>query len=140
MMRTAGESIHGTRLRALVVILWRAGLRINEALMLAETDLERRRGSILVRCGRAASAAGVGMDEWTWEQVEAWQRHRLEMPIGRSSASPRAPPRAGRGRRPALEPSCGASRSLQVSDAGSPPTNCATHMRSRWLAREYRSR
>lgn len=39
------------RVKALVVILWRAGLRINEALTLAETDLEPRRGAILVRHG-----------------------------------------------------------------------------------------
>jgi site-specific recombinase XerD len=52
VMRTAGEGIHGARVRALIVILWRAGLRINEALTLAETDLEPQRGSILVRHGK----------------------------------------------------------------------------------------
>jgi site-specific recombinase XerD len=36
----------------LIVVLWRAGLRINEALSLTETDLEERRGSILVRHGK----------------------------------------------------------------------------------------
>ena len=51
-MRTAGGSVHGQRVRALIVILWRAGLRINEALTLAETDLEPARGSILVRHGK----------------------------------------------------------------------------------------
>lgn len=52
VMRVAGDGVHGARIRALVVILWRAGLRINEALMPAETDLEPRRGSILGRCGK----------------------------------------------------------------------------------------
>jgi len=52
VMRTAGPGDHGDRIRALVVVLWRAGLRINEALSLAETDLEPRRGSVLVRCGK----------------------------------------------------------------------------------------
>ncbi|MGZ6576627.1 MAG: hypothetical protein ACXVHJ_37315, partial [Solirubrobacteraceae bacterium] len=33
-------------------VLWRAGLRIQEALSLAETDLDQRRGSILVRHGK----------------------------------------------------------------------------------------
>ena len=56
-MRAAGEDVHGVRIRALVVILWRAGLRISEALALAETDLEPQRGSVLVRHARAASAA-----------------------------------------------------------------------------------
>jgi site-specific recombinase XerD len=54
VMRTAGAGMHGARIRALVVIRWRAGLRINEALTLAETDLEPRRGSILVRHGKGA--------------------------------------------------------------------------------------
>ena len=31
-VRTAGHSAHGQRLRALIVVLWRAGLRIHEAL------------------------------------------------------------------------------------------------------------
>src|ERR1700753_862821 len=82
VMRTAGESVHGRRVRALVVILWRAGLRINEALMLAETDLEPRRGSILVRCGKGGKRRELGMDEWGWEHVEPWRQHRLTLPVG----------------------------------------------------------
>src|SRR5947207_11218246 len=48
-MRVADEGPTGARGRALIVILWRAGLRISEALGLAETDLDRLRGAILVR-------------------------------------------------------------------------------------------
>jgi hypothetical protein len=33
----------------MVVVLWRAGLRIREALALAEHDLDPLRGSVLVR-------------------------------------------------------------------------------------------
>jgi hypothetical protein len=32
----------------MIVVLWRPGLRIQEALALAEPDLDHRRGSILV--------------------------------------------------------------------------------------------
>ncbi len=46
VMRQAGESVYGDRLRGLIVVLWRAGLRIHEALALAETDLEERRSTI----------------------------------------------------------------------------------------------
>jgi integrase len=52
VMREAGESTHGARLRALIVLLWRAGLRIQEALTLTEHDLEPGAGSALVRHGR----------------------------------------------------------------------------------------
>ena len=52
VMRRAGDGVHGRRLRGLIVVLWRAGLRICEALALAEADLDARRGSLLVRRGK----------------------------------------------------------------------------------------
>ena len=82
MMREAGERPHGVRLRALVVVLWRAGLRISEALALAETDLERSRGSLLVRHGKGDKRREVGMDEWAWEQLRPWQSLRRDLPVG----------------------------------------------------------
>src|SRR3954470_14465169 len=42
VMREAGDGPHGQRLRGLIVILWRAGLRIQEALSLGEADLDQR--------------------------------------------------------------------------------------------------
>jgi integrase len=48
VMRAAGDGVHGRRLRGLIVVLWRAGLRIHEALALTEADLDARRGSLLV--------------------------------------------------------------------------------------------
>jgi len=47
VMRTIGERPDGLRLRARVVLLWRAGLRISEALALQESDLDRSRGAVL---------------------------------------------------------------------------------------------
>jgi site-specific recombinase XerD len=52
VMRQARQARHGHRLNGLIVVLWGAGLRINEALALTETDLDQRRGSILVRLGQ----------------------------------------------------------------------------------------
>ena len=40
VMRAAGDDAQGRRLRGLIVILWRAGLRIQEGLLLAEADLD----------------------------------------------------------------------------------------------------
>ena len=48
-MRCRDDTEHGARARALIAVLWRAGLRIQGALDLTEVDLDRRRGSILVR-------------------------------------------------------------------------------------------
>ena len=39
VMRSAGDRAHRRRLRALIAILWRSGLRIQEALALSEGDL-----------------------------------------------------------------------------------------------------
>ena len=82
VMRVAGDTPHGRRLRALIVVLWRAGLRIHEALALAEADLDRRRGSVLVRRGKGGRRREVGMDEWAWEQLQPWTALRLELPVG----------------------------------------------------------
>ena len=44
VMRAAGDGPEAMRLRGLIIVLWRAGLRISEALALTETDLDRQRG------------------------------------------------------------------------------------------------
>jgi integrase len=82
VMRAAGDGVHCARVRALIVILWRAGLRINEALSLAETDLEPKHASILIRHGKGGERREVGIDDWAWEHIEPWREHRLEMPVG----------------------------------------------------------
>jgi integrase len=82
VMRGAGDRLHGVRLRGLIVVLWRAGLRIQEALTLTEADLDRRRGSLLVRRGKGGRRRQVGMDDWAWEQLEPWLTARIELPVG----------------------------------------------------------
>jgi integrase/recombinase XerC len=63
VMRHAGSRLHAARLRALIVVLWPAGLRIHEALALGEADLDPRRGSLLVRRGKGGRRREVGMDD-----------------------------------------------------------------------------
>jgi integrase len=82
VMRAAGNDVSGLRLRALVVVMWRAGLRISEALALAETDLDSGRGAALVRCGKGGKRREVGMDDWAWDQLSPWLETRRGMPIG----------------------------------------------------------
>jgi site-specific recombinase XerD len=82
VMRTVGDSPEGLRLRALVVILWRAGLRISEALALAESDLDSARGAVLVRRGKGGRRREVGMDRWGWEQLRPWLELRASLPVG----------------------------------------------------------
>jgi site-specific recombinase XerD len=86
VMRAAGDGLAGDRIRGLIVVLWRAGPRIQEALDLYERDLDRRRGALLVRRGKGGHRREVGMDDWGWEHLSAWSSRRLELPPGRSTA------------------------------------------------------
>jgi integrase len=82
VMRSAGDDPDGVRLRGVIMTLWRAGLRISEALALAETDLDVRRGAVLVRRGKGGKRREVGMDRWAWEQLEPWLAVRAGPPVG----------------------------------------------------------
>jgi hypothetical protein len=53
VMRTAGDRPHGRRLRGLIVIMWRAGLRIQEA-------LASQRGRPRSAPGRSAQGGALG--------------------------------------------------------------------------------
>ena len=82
VMRCAGDQPYGLRSRALIVLLWRAGLRISEALNLAESDLDPSRGSVLVLCGKGGKRREVGMDQWAWQHLGGWLEVRVGMRVG----------------------------------------------------------
>ena len=86
VMRHAARVPHGNRLNGLIVVLWRAGLRINEALSLTENDLNQRRGSILVRHGKNDRRREVGMDPWAWEALQPCWPSAVPCPSDRCSA------------------------------------------------------
>ena len=81
---------------------WRAGLRVGEALALAETDLDPSRGAILIRKGKGGKRREVGMDRFGWEHLDPWLERRRQLPVGALFLRPARPqPRpavvAGRG-------------------------------------------
>ena len=82
MMRQAGERPAGLRLRGLIVVLWRAGLRISEALALSKGDLSAHGERFLCGTAREASAREVGMDDWGWHQLDPWLGFRPQLPVG----------------------------------------------------------
>lgn len=82
VMRHAGDRAHGLRLRGLIVVMWRAGLRIGEALALTESDLDPDRGAIVVRHGKGNKRREVGMDQWGWELLRPWLAYRVEISVG----------------------------------------------------------
>ena len=83
IMRVARNAPYGNRLNGLIVVLWRAGLRINEALSLIESDLEQRRGSILSGTARTIDVVWSG---WTRGAGPRWD---LGSPSGRRCRSAR---------------------------------------------------
>jgi site-specific recombinase XerD len=93
VMRAAGDGPDGARLRGVIVVLWRAGLRISEALALTETDLDPDRGALLVRHGKGDKRREVGMDRWAWSHLEPWLELRRTLPVGRLFCVVRGPTR-----------------------------------------------
>jgi site-specific recombinase XerD len=133
-MRHTVDDRHGSRTRAMIVVLWRAGLRVQEALALAEHDLDQRRGSILVRHGKSGRRREAGMDEWGWQQVQPWLDARTELPVGPLFCIIDGPTR----RRPWSGAAVRTEFRRLAAQAGvrrrSRPTSCATHALE--LARE----
>ena len=82
VMRQAGEDRHGLRVRAVIAVLWRSGLRISEALALSETDVDQRRGSLLIRHGKNDKRRESGMDDWGFDHLDRWLEHRVQLPVG----------------------------------------------------------
>ena len=82
VMRQAGHDRHGLRVSAPVAVLWRSGLRISEALAPNETDVDARRGSLLIRHGKGDKRREAGMDQFGFDQLAAWSAHRVSLPPG----------------------------------------------------------
>ena len=136
VMRVAGTTTYGLRTRALVVVLWRAGLRISEALALAESDLDRSRGSIVVRCGKGGKR--VARSGWTagrGSKSARGSRPDSRCPSVRCCASSTARLRDGHGHRQRLVRYFGPSRHVPACAGASPHISFATPTRSRWPAK-----
>jgi len=82
IMRRCDHGPQGIRIRALIVMLWRAGLRVSEALAVAESDLQPERGAIVVRQGKGGKRREVGMDAWAWDQLRPWIEMRRTLRVG----------------------------------------------------------
>jgi len=141
VMREVGADRHGARLRALIVVLWRGGLRIQEALALTEADLDPRRGSILVRRGKGGRRREVGMDEWGLRAASPLARRASEAPgwatvlrDRRSHARAALVRRRGAGRVPSGRIAGGHSAALRPTSAA--PRSCA-RARPRGRAAEH---
>lgn len=71
------------RLRALIVVLYRTGIRISEAVDLEERDLHAADRALLIRHGKGDKRRLVLIDEWGWDELQRWLVLRQEMPAGK---------------------------------------------------------
>ena len=138
MMHAAGDDYGAVRLRGLIVVLWRAGLRISEALALAESDPDLQCGAILVRHGKGGKRREVGMDRRAWQQLSPWLQLRATLPVGALFCVLRGPTPVARGLRPLPDPSYRWRPLELVCAVGSRRTSCATRTLWRCHARECR--
>ena len=69
----------GIRNRALFTVLWRAGLRIGEALALYEKDLQQVEGEIRVLHGKGDKFRTCQMDAESWIELRPWLERRARL-------------------------------------------------------------
>jgi hypothetical protein len=140
VMRQAGPGPYADRTRGLIAILWRASLRISEALALTESDLDPKTGSVLVRAGKGGKRRMVGMDDQGWEHVARWTEHRVPMPIGPPFCILARPTRGRGWSATAAAVSFVGSLPRRECGGGSRRTSFGTHKPSRWRTKGSRCR
>ena len=85
----------GIRNRALIVMLYRAGLRISEALALLPKDLDPANSTIRVLHGKGDHDRVVGLDAGAWAILQLWLDRRAAIGINGHSPGvlyPQGPP------------------------------------------------
>jgi site-specific recombinase XerD len=76
LLRACGRSRTGRRHAALIVLLWRSGLRISEALDLVPGDVDLERGTVRIRRGKGGASRTVAIDPGAAAIVERWMEVR----------------------------------------------------------------
>lgn len=72
LLAACGDEWVGRRNHALLVTLWRSGLRCSEALSLRPVDVDFDRGTIRVLHGKGRKARTVGVDPGGLAVIRAW--------------------------------------------------------------------
>src|SRR3954451_19993530 len=73
---TSNRSSSGIRLRALIGVLYGAGLRLAEALALETRDVDTQKGIIRVRNGKGGKTRTVGIDPQGTALLDRWLDRR----------------------------------------------------------------
>jgi integrase len=75
----------GLRNRALIIVLWRGGLRCQEALDLELRDVDELAGTLTVRHGKGNRRRVVGLDPPAFAVLERWLGVRIKLGVPRGS-------------------------------------------------------
>lgn len=84
LMADCGRGRAGVRNRAIMAVMWRAGLRVAEVVALLPSDINAEHGIVHVRRGKGRRARRVGIDNDALAVVAEWVaiRDELELPLG----------------------------------------------------------
>jgi site-specific recombinase XerD len=69
----------GIRNRALITVMYRAGLRIDEALKLKAPDINPARGTVRVLHGKGDKPRTLGIDDGDMALIQRWMDRRAEL-------------------------------------------------------------
>lgn len=79
LLEHCSSGVCGKRDRALIVVLWRGGLRISEALNLYPKDIDLDAGWLRVLHGKGDRSRTVGLDQMAGAVVRDWLEARREL-------------------------------------------------------------
>ena len=84
LMAQCSRAPTGQRNLAMIVVMWRSGLRIAEVLALAPKDVDLERGAITVLHGKGDKRRTVGIDPQALAVIERWMatRHAIALERG----------------------------------------------------------
>ncbi|GMV26882.1 MAG: hypothetical protein AMXMBFR58_29130 [Phycisphaerae bacterium] len=85
LLVACGDDAVGVRHRALLVMMYRAGLRISEALALRPHDVDLAAGTIRVRFAKGGRDRVVGLDSGAGAVVAAWGERRAALAVAAGS-------------------------------------------------------
>ena len=94
---------------------------------LNETDIDERRGSLLIRHGKGEKRREAGMDQFGFEQLAAWLAHRVSLAPGPLFCVIDGPTRGRRWSATAARAELRQLGSTLACGGASRPINCVAH-------------
>lgn len=81
LMSHCGAGACGKRDRAMIVLMWRAGLRVSEVLALRPKDIDLECGRVAVLHGKGDRNRTVGLDPMACSIIADWMRERRALGV-----------------------------------------------------------